>query len=276
MRLFLWQRALAASQAKDAGDVPADFRSPYATFRTFSEALKKGDLDTAAQCLDLADVPDPARAIVGRELALKLKEVLDRTVLVILQDLPDSSVGVPLEALVQKEGRIAAERQVAGDRKGQWLFNRATVRSLDRLYDTVESRPILPELAEMRRTAGWPEFRLSRGLWLRHQMPGWLRHRVNLTDQLPVAVYQLLGAIMLVLLVVPVYRLVVGTLTAGGSARPTEGRPSNGSARWAGWPPSGCSSAERRSSTCGRKPRAWSCWFWSPPSGSRRPTPPTG
>ena len=28
MRLLLWERAVAAAQAKDAGDVPAEFRSP--------------------------------------------------------------------------------------------------------------------------------------------------------------------------------------------------------------------------------------------------------
>ena len=180
MRLFLWQRALAAGQGKDAGDVPADFRSPYAMFHTFIDAFKNGDLDAAAKCLDLTDVPDPARQVVGRELAFKLKEVLDRTIFVIFQDLPDSSVGVPLAALVHKEGRITAERQVAGNRKGQWLFNRATVRSLDRLYDAFESKPLVPELAATGRTAGVPGFGLSPGLWLRHRIPDGLRYRVGL------------------------------------------------------------------------------------------------
>ena len=179
MRLFLWERALAAGQGKDAGDVPAEFRSPYAMFRTFIDAFKKGDLDAAAKCLDLTEIPDPARRIVGRGLAFKLKEVLDRNIFVIFQDLPDSSVGVPLEALVHKEGRITAERQVSGKRKGQWLFNRATVRSVDRLYDEFESKPIVPELAATGRTAGGPTFRHTPGLWLRHRIPGGLRSRIG-------------------------------------------------------------------------------------------------
>ena len=54
------------AQGKDAGDVPADFRSPYAMFHTFIDAFKNGDLDAAAECLDLTDVPDPARQIVGQ------------------------------------------------------------------------------------------------------------------------------------------------------------------------------------------------------------------
>jgi hypothetical protein len=35
LRPLLWERGLAAGQGKDAGDVPADFRSPYAMFRTY-------------------------------------------------------------------------------------------------------------------------------------------------------------------------------------------------------------------------------------------------
>ena len=212
MRLALWQRGVAASQGKDTGDVAAEYRSPYAMFRTFNDAFKNGDLDTAATCLDLAEVPDPARQIVGRALALKLKEILNRAVFVIFQDIPDTSVGVPLEAVVHKEGRIVAERQAAGDRKGQWQFNRATVRSLDRLYSAFESHPILPEWAAMGRTAGGPAFALSPGLWLRYRMPGWLRYRIGRADHLSFALYQIAGLVLLVLLVVPVDRIVVRLL----------------------------------------------------------------
>src|SRR5271157_1478898 len=209
MRLFLWQKALAASQAKEASDVPADFRSPYAMFRSFIAAFKKNDLDAAAKCLDLTEIPDPARGIVGRQLAFKLKEVLDRTVFIIFQDLPDSSVGLPLEVLVHKEGQITAERQVEGARKGQWLFDKATVRSVDRLYNAFESEPILRELAAAGRPAGGPSFRIEPGLWLRHRLPGWLRYRIELTDQLSIALYQLLGMVVLFLLVLPVHWLIV-------------------------------------------------------------------
>ncbi len=71
MRLALWERAVAAGQGKDAGDVPAEFRSPYASFRGYMEALKKGDLDAAAEYLDLTEVPDPARQVDGRGAGLQ-------------------------------------------------------------------------------------------------------------------------------------------------------------------------------------------------------------
>ena len=55
MRLFLWQRDVAAGQGKEIGDVPAGFRSPYAMFHTFIDAFKMGDLDAAAS------LPGPER-----------------------------------------------------------------------------------------------------------------------------------------------------------------------------------------------------------------------
>ncbi|MDB5349321.1 MAG: small-conductance mechanosensitive channel [Planctomycetota bacterium] len=209
LRLLLWERALAAGQGKDIGDVPADFRSPYAMFRTYIEVLKKGDFDRAAECLDLSEIPDPARQIVGRELAFKLKEVLDRNVFIIFQDVPDTSVGLPLEAVVHKEGRITAERQASGKRKGQWLFNRATVQSVDRLYDEFETKPLVPELTAIGRTSAAPAFRHLPGLWLRQRLPGWLRSQVVASGPWSLAAYQVAGMVLLVLLVVPVYRLAV-------------------------------------------------------------------
>ncbi len=213
MRLFLWERALAAGQGKETGDVPAEFRSPYAMFRRYMDALKKGDLDAAAECLDLTEIPGPASRIIGRELAFKLKEVLDRNVFVIFQDLPDTSVGLPFEAVVHKEGRITAERQSSGKRKGQWLFNRATVRSVDRLYDEFESKPLVPELIANGRTTREPTFRLTPGLWLRHRLSGRLQARVPASGAWDLALYQLIGMALLVLMIVPVYRLVVWPLT---------------------------------------------------------------
>lgn len=118
MRLALWQKAVAAGQGKDAGDAPSAFRSPYALLHTFREAIKNGDLDTAATCLDLADVPDPARRIVGRGLALKLSEVLDRTVFVILQDVPDTSVGVPWRRWCTRRGGSSRSGSPPGSARG--------------------------------------------------------------------------------------------------------------------------------------------------------------
>jgi MscS family membrane protein len=216
MRLVVYKRVAAANQAKEskeASDVPAEFRTPFALIETFLKAFKDEDLDTAAKCLDLSEVPDPARPIVGRALAYKLKEVLDRTIFVVLQDVPDTPAALPLEALARKEGRITVDRVTGGPRKGQWLFDRGTARSLDGLYEALASAPIVPELAAIGHKAAVPEFRHAPGLWLRHGMPSVLRYRIELTHSVSVALYHVLGLVALGLLVVPVYRLVI-TLAA--------------------------------------------------------------
>ncbi len=218
MRLFLWQKALGAGSAKDTADVPAAYRSPYALALTFMEAFKKRDLDAAAKCLDLSEIPDPAQAVIGRELVFKLKEILDRSIYIIFQDLPDSSVGIPIDALVHPEGRITVERQVAGKRKGEWLFSKASVRSLDRLYDVFESKPLVPELLASGSKPRLSELKYAPGLWLRHRVPGAFGRASYLTNTLSLAAYQIFGMFLLVVLTVPVYRLVVWPLKRLGRA----------------------------------------------------------
>lgn len=84
---------------------------------------------------------------------------------------------------------------------------------MDRLYDEFESKPIVPELAATGRTADVPAFGLAPDLWLRHRIPAGLRYRVGPAGPFSLAVYQLLGVVLLVLLIVPAYRLVVWPLT---------------------------------------------------------------
>jgi MscS family membrane protein len=205
----LYRQTQETPPAKETSEAAAEFQSPQAMFRTYMGAMKKGDLDGAARCLDLSEIPAPAQQVLGRELAVKLKHVLDRTVFVIYQDLPGTNLGEPLEAVVRKEGRIVVERQPTGARKDYWLFNRATVASLDRLYDAFEGRPIVPELSQIGSNSGEMPFRQSHGLWLRERLPEWLKQRIHFTRKTSFFLYQLLGMALLAMLVVPAYRLVV-------------------------------------------------------------------
>jgi len=47
-------------------------------------------------------------------------------------------------------GRIELDRQRDGPRKGEWLFTAPTVRSIERLYQAFEKRPIVPEMRKSR------------------------------------------------------------------------------------------------------------------------------
>ena len=209
MGVTLYRQILETPPPKDDSDVPADFQSPQAMFRTFVESVKKGKYDTAARCLDLSGIPAPARLAVGRDLAVKLKEIMDRTLFVIYQDVPNTSAGEPLEAIVRQEGRIVVERQSTGDRKGQWLFTRASVESIDRLYDAFESKPIVRELQELGMKERPVTFAQSHGLWLRDRVPDWLKARLMPSRPASLRLYQLLGLVLFVALVFPVYQLVI-------------------------------------------------------------------
>ena len=283
MRLFLWQKALAASQGKEASDVPADFRSPYAMFRTFIAAFKKDDLDAAAKCLDLTEIPDPARQIVGRQLAFKLKEVLDRTIFIIFQDVPDSSVGHPLEALVHKEGQITAERQVDGTAQGAMAVQPGHGSLDGPALRRVRVGAPRPRAGATGRTAGGPSFRLEPGLWLRHRLPGWLRYRIELTEHALDRRVSASRGIVFLLLVLPVYRLVVGLFARlvqalwrwrGLAADPDE------VAAWVrpvGWLAAVWMLIEgvTHARACGWSPRGLASHSWFRPSGWCWPSAPT-
>lgn len=209
MRLALWQRLIAAGQSKESEDIPTDFRSPFAMYKYFSAAMKRQDLDSAAKCLDLTDIPAPARSRLGRTLVYKLSEVLDRTKFILLQDLPDSSANVPLDALVHKSGQITGERHSVGPRKGQWTFNRPTTSSIDKLYDEFITRPIVPELEALGRKPTIPSFGLAPGLWLRHHLPEFMQFRFWDFGPFGLSIYQVIGFWTSLFLTIPLYRIVV-------------------------------------------------------------------
>jgi MscS family membrane protein len=209
LRVEAYHQALEKNQHSkvkhESSTAPAAYRSPRALFNEYVDACKKGDYERAAQCLDLSGLPAPARKALGRELAVKLKEVLDRMSFIIFQDVPDDSQSEAIEAVVRKDGRIVVERQSGEARKGSWQFNKSTVESIDRLYDANESKPIVPELAAHRRASDEPTFRASSGLWLRRRAPESMRRRYPLLGT-SLALYQIIGGIALALFGYPVFR----------------------------------------------------------------------
>lgn len=186
----------AAANAAANADVPAAYRTPRATLKTFYEAFRDRDLNAAARCLDLSDLPPPARKALGRELAVKIKEVFDRVALVIFQDVPDLADGDPVIGLVRPEGRIALERQMSGDRKGQWLFGQHTIETIEELYDALEDEPIVPELLAADPTRARDGARHSAALRLRGRMPEALRQRVYLGSFSSLDAYQPFGLVL--------------------------------------------------------------------------------
>jgi small-conductance mechanosensitive channel len=111
-------------------------------------------LHRSAYCLNLSGVPDELKLDVGFEGAIKLKEIFDRIKLPLFENIPD------LKAIeVEQEHEKVAElnrwripntaiviaKVEEGLRKGEYLFDQATVARLDEFYSKVKQLPYKPD-----------------------------------------------------------------------------------------------------------------------------------
>ena len=195
-------------------NVSPNHASPRATVRTLVEAFRRQDTSRILPCLDLSEVPAIAREEVGRQLANKLKQIIVRHQLPILQEIPDSNYSDPHVVLSQPEGVIELVRLPSGDRKGEWVYSRDTVRSIDKLYVAFEDRPYLDEVLALGTTAHLPQAWSEPELWLRSHLPGWLRAPVLHTRYAILEVYELLGYVLVPVLAIGLYHLTTWLLAA--------------------------------------------------------------
>ncbi len=150
--------------AQPAADEP--LLSPRETMRAFLEAFAtedgRPDLDAAARCLDLGDLPFPVRARQGRRLAGELKNVIDRLEFVEFD-------AIPAEGDLDRwtfSDELSAPIALAPDGNGNWLFTRATVAAIPALYDELRDRSIVE---------GVEEAPVAAATWLRDRVPAPLR-----------------------------------------------------------------------------------------------------
>jgi len=181
----------AAPVAKKA--VPQERRSPRATLRTFIDAAvaaaKAEDeslLEEAVACLDLSEVPSGLRDATGRDLAIKLKEAIDRIRFVVYAQVPDDPAGPPW--VFHSEPAVDAEIVMAPNEDGEWLFTAETVRHIEDLYRHYEPLPKVEGV-------GGSGLEMSPTLWLRSQMPAALHEKGFLLEH-----WQWLGLLMLLVL----------------------------------------------------------------------------
>lgn len=198
----------AKNQQANAFDIRPEFASPRATFGTFMKALRREDVDTAMHCLDLHDISPAARTEVGQQLAHQLRQVIDRSRLVIFQQIPDTNHAPPYVWLSQPNGLIGFARQYSGPRKGEWLFSAATVHSIGGLYADSEGKPYVPEIRELVGTDPSPTFWHEPELWLRRQLPDGAMAAVFTTRMVHLKAYQLAGLVFLAVSWIGLYRIV--------------------------------------------------------------------
>jgi MscS family membrane protein len=195
--------------------VPPEYASARATLRTFIDAYRQQDFARILGSLDLSDIPNVARQEVGMQLANKLKQIWTRHRLPILQEIPDSNYSDPYVWLSQPEGVVEMVRLPSGERTGEWVFSRATVRSIDKLFVAFEDKPYVPELLALGNTNHLPQPWSETEVWLRSLMPSWLRAGIFSTRHTTIQLYELLGYVIVPALAFLVSRLTTWLLTAG-------------------------------------------------------------
>jgi MscS family membrane protein len=196
-------------------NVAPEVASPRATFRTFLTAYFNADSERIHRCLNLNEVPAAARQEVGDQLARKLCQIILRNRSVIYQDLPDSNYSDNYVWLSQAEGTIELVRLPIGERKGEWVFSRQTVRSIDRLYNLFENRDYHMMLLNVSPDRLRPDLWRAPELWLRERMPAWATANLSATVALRFEVYQVLGLILAAAAAFAMNRLGTWALAAG-------------------------------------------------------------
>jgi len=192
-------------EAEVPADVPPGLRSARATMRTFIDAMTRGEKSQAAQCLDLSDVSPATAAETGAKLADQLRFVMDRIGVVVYQDIPPKAGAEPFAWYISERGRIELARQESGPQKGQWLFTKATIKSIETLFKAYQDKP---RVAAVKAPSFWNNPRL----WLLETMPSRFKKEL-----LGVQAWQWLGILILLVLAYLVHWLAL--LAFGAVAR---------------------------------------------------------
>ncbi len=204
----------AAAHTPPADDVPAARRSARTTMMTFLTAMNADpqQLTEAILCLDPAGQDAATWNVRARDLVVKLKNVMDKTRLVVEVDLPDRAVGAPYVWESTATGNIVLARidDVKGyptdwsftPKKGEWRFTPGTVRAIGTLYRAKERETIKEEV----RQTGVEE-RLTTGLWIDQRVPESLRG-----EFLSLAIWKWLALIVILALGWPVNLFVAAVV----------------------------------------------------------------
>ena len=151
--------AVVAATSSEHPLEPPDRSSPRATITTFLDSIdeawdlyKAGDpsfeepfLD-ARECLDLSEIPPLVFNEVSSEVALLLKDVLDRLELPPEEEIPDAvevaSTAISRWTIPHTEIDLVLISE--GERQGDWLFSTRTVAMAEKNYNKVRHLPYQP------------------------------------------------------------------------------------------------------------------------------------
>lgn len=152
-------------------------KSPRETMSTFLNAMeevKKNEpgsdyfLKEAIKTLDLSQIKESIRVPTGRLAAEKLINTLDRIAIIKLHRIPNEPNGpkwyLRKQTIIEGERAYEVEIAIEKNSDGAWRFSSQTVKSIDKLFDSVSSQNVLSGVVEYQ---NWR----SR---LKNKMPKWM------------------------------------------------------------------------------------------------------
>ncbi len=178
---YLSKTVEETSTSKDS-DVPVARRTPRATMGTFKTAMdsKPPDFATAIACLDPSGSDPGSWDAVGKNLVVRLKNVIDKKRLVVLADIPEAPAENEYVWFADETGSIVLHKIAEtgsypkdwayAPTLGEWRFSSKTLQTIDALYKSLENESLIKEL----RDAGKEEA-LTFGMRVARAMPPWLR-----------------------------------------------------------------------------------------------------
>ena len=144
--LFLWTLPVAAQEDQPAEEEspqelpvgPDALRSPRATMETFLVSVRKERFDEAIETLDFSQLDPEPNAERKKELAIQLKDVIDRMAWVDTASISAYPVADPYRFPPDAE---VPPIVIARGADGAWRFTAETVAGIDDLYEQWKSRP---------------------------------------------------------------------------------------------------------------------------------------
>lgn len=153
---------------------------PRHTLKSFYEAMEDyrigletddrsllSRLDDAVRTLNLDHISAMSRTNEGRDMAILLKEILDRTIHLDFDKIPDD----PEMKVWRSPGGIVSVRRVSeGEREGEHLISRETLSSVRENFNRVRDLPYLPG------TGGGAGYANP---WVKYNLPEWAHRTIG-------------------------------------------------------------------------------------------------
>lgn len=184
--------------------VPAAYRSPRATMKTFLTAMSEDRHDDAVKCLDLSELGAAARDEVGQALAENLLFSMNRIKTVVYQEiLGDADTPSPFLWKQQDAGPIALHKiEEPKEKKGFWLFTPGTLKTIEALSVSLMDAPPAEGLEETASVT------VPYNVRIRQRIPDWLQEQTIWLEY-----WQWVGLLALVLAGVMLDQVAVALLS---------------------------------------------------------------